>query len=288
MEITFGIIDVGSNSVRLLVSSGGKTLYKTAVITRLSDGLGKGNAALSDAAVFRSAKAVSYFCDVAKSYGATAIRAFGTAALRQADPTFFIETVKKLCGVTVEVVAGDIEAELGFLGAVGTGDGGIIDIGGASTEVIIKSGGKNLFSKSFDIGAVKLFDLTGENPDKMRYELNSRLNGVPDSLNAKFFGIGGTITSLAAIDQKLIPYDPNKTNGYVLTDKKVSDLTEFLLSTPEKERGSIAGLQKGRERIIACGAYILKKVMEKFKIGSLTVSESDNLEGYLRYITEIK
>ena len=187
MEITFGIIDVGSNSVRLLVSSGGKTLYKTAVITRLSDGLGKGNAALSDAAVFRSAKAVSYFCDVAKSYGATVIRAFGTAALRQADPTFFIETVKKLCGVTVEVVAGDIEAELGFLGAVGTGDGGIIDIGGASTEVIIKSGGKNLFSKSFDIGAVKLFDLTGENIEKMRYELNSRLNGVPDSLNAKFF-----------------------------------------------------------------------------------------------------
>jgi len=285
--IKYGVIDIGSNSVRLMLSEEGKTLSKEIIITKLSEGLGKGNRSLSESAVERTAQAVSYFFEKAKSCGADKILAFGTAALRLADnPSVFLDRVKNLCGLSVDVVAGETEAEMGYIGVLGNGDGGVIDIGGASTEVIVRKNGKTVYAKSVPIGAVKLFDAAGNERQELDKITNEFLKEFGEVPKAKFYGIGGTITTASAIALSLEPYDPEKTHGYVLKKEYIDELSDKLLSMTEKERCAVKGLQKERAKVIGAGLYILKQLFGLLKITEITVSERDNLEGYLSLKTE--
>jgi len=128
----FAVIDVGSNSVRLMLVADGKVLYKRLTTTRLGEGLAEAPYLKAEAAE-RSAVAVADFCLQAKADGAEDVFVFATAATRTAkNREIFLDRVKELCGLTVEVISGEEEAELGLLGALGGKDGAIIDIGGAN------------------------------------------------------------------------------------------------------------------------------------------------------------
>lgn len=278
-----GIIDVGSNSVRLLLVDGAKTLFKTNKITRLSENMGD-ELTLKTEMVDRTICAVSFFVNMAKNMGAEDIKIFATAAVRKAkNQQYFIDKIKKDTGYDLDVVSGELEAKLGVLGALKNEDGALIDIGGASTELAIKKNGEISYLKSIDIGAVNTTEIGSNLLEKTLEFIREKINDFGDENIASLVGVGGTITSLASISLKLEIYDAEKINGYELTVSEVESLVNKLFSMSIEERGKLKGLQKERASIIASGSAILLCIMKKFNVNKIVVSESDNLEGYSIY-----
>lgn len=276
-------IDVGSNSVRLGVFADGKTLYKRINTTRLSEGLSF-SGALKSEAIERTALAVAQFAKQAKEDGAERIYAFATAAVRSAsNGREFTARVKELCGIEVEVISGQAEAEIGILGALGRRDGGIIDVGGASTEVTVKKDGKTVYSKSVDIGAVRLYDLAGRDKAKLLKVINEKIKEYKsfNASNTDMYAIGGTATTIASVKHALKVYDPNVTHGTVLSAEYIGFIADKCLSLSIDEVRAIDGMDVKRADVIGGGCLLLYAVMQKFGIAKLTVSESDNLEGYI-------
>lgn len=276
-------IDVGSNSVRLMVMADGKTLYKQLETTRLADGLAA-SGLLKAEAIERTARAVQLFAAAAELNGAGTPYVFATAAVRSAkNGSEFVERVKELTGIAVDVISGEEEAACGILGALRSNDGGIIDLGGASTEITLQSGGRAVYTKSVNIGTVRLFDTAGQDKAALQAAIDGAISGYGD-LSLKgwdMYGIGGTATSLAALYHELDKYDPAIVNGTVLTAGWLGEMAEKLLSLTVEERKKIRGMEARRADVIAGGCLLLYSILTRFGASHITVSESDNLEGYV-------
>ena len=203
----YGVIDVGSNSVRLMLSDGTNTLYKKVKTTRLAEAMGE-ELILKPQAIERTAHAVSFFKNQAQSDGADIIYAFATASVRQAvNGQEFVNKVKSICGLSVEIISGQTEAMLGVKGALNGKDGAIIDIGGASTEIIVTSGGITTYCKSINTGVVKIKDAVGQDAEKVENFVEQKIDEFDKVPQSEFFGIGGTATSLAGMMLELEPYE---------------------------------------------------------------------------------
>ena len=254
-----------------------RTFEKRVQTTRLGVGLAV-TGSLTPHAIDRTARAVAAFFHEAK--GADRIFAFATAAVRSAkNGQEFTARVKELCGLTVDVVPGEEEARLASLGALGTKEGCVIDIGGASTEVCCLEGGRTL-SRSFDVGAVRLHDVCGE--DREKWERFVRFDGLaPLSVEGRTYAVGGTASTLACLKLKLGQYDASRVQDCPITRKEAEEWTERLRALPVQERKSLAGMDASRADIIACGAYLLFSVMRAMRLPVVYASDRDNLEGYL-------
>lgn len=276
-------IDVGSNSVRLMVMADGKTLYKQLDTTRLAEGLAQ-SGVLKPEAIERTARAVQIFAAAAELNGAGTPYVFATAAVRSSkNGADFVARVKALTGIDVDVLSGEEEAACGILGALRGRDGGIIDLGGASTEITLQQGGKTLYSKSVNIGTVRLFDMAGQDRFALQAAIDNSLNGYGSlSLDGKdIYGIGGTATSLAALYHELEKYDPKVVEGTVLTREWLCAEAEKLLSLTVEERRALRGMEPRRADVIAGGCLLMYSILNRFNADRITVSESDNLEGYV-------
>ena len=276
-------IDVGSNSVRLMVMADGKTLYKQLDTTRLAEGLAQ-SGVLKPEAIERTARAVQVFAAAAELNGAGTTHVFATAAVRSSkNGADFVARVKALTGIDVDVLSGEEEAACGILGALRGRDGGLIDLGGASTEITLQQGGKTLYSKSVNIGTVRLFDMAGQDRSALQAAIDNSLNGYGSlSLDGKdIYGIGGTATSLAALYHELEKYDPKVVEGTVLTREWLCAEAEKLLSLTVEERRALRGMEPRRADVIAGGCLLMYSILNRFNADRITVSESDNLEGYV-------
>lgn len=277
-------IDIGSNSVRLALVSDGKTLYKRIRTTRLGEGLSF-SGSMKDEAIERTALAVADFVNCAKAEKTDKLYAFATAAVRSAsNKAQFLARVKELCGLEIDVISGETEAKIGILGALGNSDGGIIDVGGASTEVTFRAGGITVYSKSVNVGTVRLFDLAARNKQKLLRIISEKIEeyGEFSAENVNMRAIGGTATRLAAIKHNLLQYTPEVTDGTNFTVGELEKYADGLLSTPvEIIRANT--ICSASAEVIGGGCLLLAEIMKKLKIKSLTVSERDNLEGYIIY-----
>ncbi|MBO7345227.1 MAG: hypothetical protein J6U92_04740 [Clostridia bacterium] len=277
----YAVIDIGSNSVRLMISDGVETLYKKVNTTKLAEGMGE-ERILTDVAVLRTATAVSNFYFQAVNEKVSDIYVFATAAVRQAsNAKVFTDKVKELCGAEVDVVLGKDEAELGYIGALNGKDGGVIDVGGASSEIIVVKNGKIEYSHSINLGAVKIKDECGQDFElvsKMTAEKIKEYGSVPKS---RFYAIGGTATTLVAVELGLEPYNPTLVDGFIFTKQALSNLTDKLFSLSVEERQKLKGMFPPRAEVIACGAKLLLDIVNMLGVEEITVSERDNLEGYL-------
>lgn len=277
-------IDIGSNSVRLALVSDGKTLYKRIRTTRLGEGLSFSDS-MKDEAIERTALAVADFVNCAKAEKTDKLYAFATAAVRSAsNKAQFLARVKELCGLEIDVISGETEAKIGILGALGNNDGGIIDVGGASTEVTFRAGGRTVYSKSVNVGTVRLFDLAARNKQQLLRIISEKIEEYDEfsAENVNMRAIGGTATRLAAIKHNLLQYTPDVTDGTNFTVGELEKYADGLLSTPvEIIRANT--ICSASAEVIGGGCLLLAEIMKKFKIKSLTVSERDNLEGYIIY-----
>lgn len=278
----FAVIDVGSNSVRLMLHDGYKTIDKEVKVTKLAEGLSN-NSMLNAEAVERTARAVSFFVDKAKNLGYNDVYVFATAAVRQAKNGMdFCDRVYNLCSVYVDVISGEKEAILGLKGALSGADGSVLDIGGASTELISVKKGKVVFCKSINLGAVRLLDEScGDKQlaEKIAFQYLSELS--TSDINEFCTGIGGTVLSLSAILLELDPYDRKLNHNNKITFDQISILKDRLFEMDVDKRRNLKGLQKERAEIIPYGAMILYVLMSILDLKYVVTSENDNLEGYL-------
>ncbi len=275
------VIDIGSNSVRLMLRADGKTLYKKVCTTRLGEGIARAPF-LNGSAMERTARAVEEFAEEGRAQGAS-VFAFATAAVRAAENReAFLALVRARCGLEVDVVSGEEEAALGLCGALGHGDGCIIDIGGASTELACRRGGTIALSLSLPVGAVRLYDRCADDPDRLREEIGRAIAPVAGSgIVPPVYAIGGTASTLASVKLGLRAYDGAALNGLVLSAPWLREEAERLLSLSAEERKGVAGMDARRADIIAGGALLLSMLAEELGLPEVLFSDSDNLEGYL-------
>jgi exopolyphosphatase/guanosine-5'-triphosphate,3'-diphosphate pyrophosphatase len=212
----------------------------------------------------------------------------------------------------ISVIGGTEEARLSVLGVlsvIGGGDGGtrfVVDIGGGSTEFILTRGSEVVGTWSMDMGVVHLTEdhLKNDPPGKkelkameeeiskviselketMRKDIGVSLGTVPDRTvpdRTVLVGTAGTITTLAALDQDLGTYDPDKINNYTLTRAAVTGMYERLSTLKLSEREKILTLEKGREDLIIPGSAIVLSVMDSFGFDTMKVSDAGLLEGLI-------
>lgn len=276
-------IDIGSNSVRLLLWADGHSLYKKVDTTRLGEGLAA-TGRLSAAAMSRTAEAVGRFALEAERQGSDKLYVFATAAARGAENgAEFVRLVKDKCGIDVDVISGEKEAKLGLLGALGGKAGGIIDVGGASSEVTVSDGKNIVYAQSLPLGAVRVTELCGTDIAKTRALISEKLSSYGDIPKAEMTAIGGTATSLVALEKELAVYDAQKVHGTVMTAAKLEEWAERLLGMTQAERLALPGMDPRRADILGGGAMLLAMIAVYARADKVIVSEADNLEGYIMY-----
>ena len=214
--------------------------------------------------------------------GAEYVCAFATAAVRSAqNGQVFTDRVKALCGLSVEVISGEEEAEIGILGALGAKDGAVVDVGGASTELVVKKHGKLLYKKSVDIGVVRIKDRCDREQaqiEKLGRETVKEYGNIPKI--EEVYGIGGTATTIAAQVLGLIEYDSAKVTGSVITLDEMKKQADRLSRMSVEEIAGLPCMPKGRADVLSGGAVWLAVLMEELGISKMIVSDRDNLEGY--------
>ena len=280
MLMKSAIIDIGSNSVRLMLWADGKSLYKKVETTRLGEGIAQ-IPILREEAISRTIAAIAQYALEANQENAR-IFAFATAAVRVAENgAEFCNRVKHACGVEVEVISGEEEAKLAFLGALSEEDGGIIDIGGASTEISYRVGARTAFSISLPLGAVRLYDDCGEDENELLRKISHSLRSLEGARPMKTtYAVGGTASTLACIRCGLTVYNGAQLQGLSLSAEWVERAAKKLLSMTAQERRTVPGMDIRRVDIIGGGALLLAEIMKKLGLAEVKFSDRDNLEGY--------
>lgn len=282
------VIDVGSNSVRLLAMEEGRVLARGTITTRLMNGVVDGQ--MERQAMETTARAIEEHAQRARAMGIERLYAFGTSAVRDAaNQGMLISRVRELCGLELEVMSGEQEAALAYAGAAPRGQSGVIDIGGGSTELLCGSEGRVLKSASAQLGAVRLMNRVGSDRDAedllgaAREMLAPAVRQVQGAHAEGWIGVGGTITSLAAMDLQLEVYDPERIEGYPISRAAAQHWLRRLCAMDVEQRCALPGLQRRRAEIIAAGAAVLCAFFEAFPgADCVRASEHDNLEGFLR------
>lgn len=282
----YGIIDVGSNSVRLMISENGVMLGKEIKTTRLAEKTND-SGEIDFSAAKNTVEAFCFFVRKAKERGVDKVYAFATAAVRRAkNGVAFAKLLENETGVPVEIVSGELEAEIGIKGALNGKDGGVIDIGGASTEIAVVKNGVKIYGKSVPTGAVTLTTACGSDELRAKSVVCEKIKEFGVVPDCEFYCIGGTATSLASVSLGLKTYDPRKIQGYRLEKSALFNLKDKLYGLSLEEKKRLSGLQPERADIIQSGAAILCAIAEYVGASGFIVSESDNLEGYLALKTE--
>ena len=284
------ILDIGSNSIKFFLFSvedgKAKTILEKNNISRLGEGLLK-TGILSDEAMDRNIIALKEFMEQAEKENVEEISAVGTMCLRTAQNSdVFLKRAKDEFGLTIKVISGKEEARLSYLAVlstIGNTDKNIVvfDTGGGSTEFIVGKGTELKDSVSLGLGAIfptneyLLSDpVTDEELQNMLNHLMKFFSEKIPNKNADFLvGIGGTVTSMAAVMHKMVKYDPKIIQGSQMTLAEVKKQIEMYQSKTIEERKQIPGLQSKRADVILGGAGIIKTIMEIFQIESFTISD---------------
>jgi exopolyphosphatase/guanosine-5'-triphosphate,3'-diphosphate pyrophosphatase len=292
-------IDCGTNSIRLLVADlDGVTqtdLIRRMEIVRLGEGVDR-TGRLSDAAIERTRQRLGEYARQIADLGAQRVRMVATSASRDAaNADDFRAMVQATIGHDPEVITGDEEARLSFIGAVrgvGADNPGpylVVDIGGGSTEFVSGSARVDA-AHSVDIGCVRMTErhLRSDPPTPAEIDaatadidtaIDQALTLVHPAPDATLIGLAGSVTTVALIALGLPDYDPTRIHGSRITYEQVSKVTHDLLAATHAERAAIGGMHPGRIDVIGAGALILRTIMERTEISSVIASEHDILDG---------
>lgn len=297
-------VDIGTNSMRLLIADyeDNKIINrkKYVEVTRIGKGVDE-RGMISKDAINLNSEVLERFINLAKSKNCEKICVIGTSALRDSkNSEEFVKKAYEKTGINVEIISGEMEANLGFLGIKSILDEKkytlTIDIGGGSTEFILGNNhGDLVFSKSENIGVVRLTErfLKDDIPTDIQIiEMNKYIEAVTsDTIQVlktydigKVIGIGGTATSISAIIQQMEIYCSDKVHNSKIYYDEIVDIYKNLKSMTIQEKKMIVGIQPKRADVIFTGVCIMKKIMSMLDIEYITVSEYDNLEGMIYFM----
>jgi exopolyphosphatase/guanosine-5'-triphosphate,3'-diphosphate pyrophosphatase len=295
-------IDVGTNSIRVIVAEAFadgqyRVLDDEKEIARIGTGMTETNR-IDDASMERAVLAIDRQKRIAEGYGASYIRAVGTAAVRDAENgQALVDLVLERTGVRIEVISPEEEAQLTFKSVSAAFDltsfpSVIADIGGGSAEVVLCSGG--LIEQVFPVplGAVRLTEMFGgpEASAGARFDEMNRF--IREQLDDYFrdaaidpellIGAGGTFEALAKLSMGRFGPTPGALiRGYDMQRSEVKRLLERLRSLPPKERAKLPGISPNRAEIIVAGAALVLALMKRLTVDRLRVHDGGIRDGLL-------
>ena len=297
-----GTIDIGTNSMRLLIgnyiNNKIENRKKYVSTTRIGQGVDK-EGYITEEAIERNLKALKEFSDICKNEKCDEVYCMGTSALRDSkNGQEFVRRAKELTGIDVDIICGDEESNLGFMGVLEGTDGNksedilVIDIGGGSTEFIVGNEEGIKFCKSENVGALRMTEkfittdpISDEEYNSMasfiEETLYDTLNVLKEKKISKLVGIGGAITSLSAMNQQLEVYSMEKVHNSIVCKKDLERILQNLKKMTLNDKKTMKGLQPKRADIITAGVKILHIIMEKLEFEEIMISEYDNLEGLM-------
>ena len=292
------VVDIGTNSTRLLVADvdDGRVseVERRSTVTRLGRGVDTSRQ-LAAEAIEEVCRTVGEYIEAYESLGVERVTAIATSAVRDAENSgAFLAELRERFALDARILDGAEEAQLVYSGAF-TGRPAadttlVVDIGGGSTELVVGSGSEVGFYASLQAGTVRHTEryLPTDPPDPgeldalagdVRSLIDAELTGEAIAAAAEGIAVAGTPTSLAAIDQELDPYDPERVHGYRLPFDSIQRMCSLLSSKTLEERLEVTGLHPGRAPTIVAGVVILIQVMRAFGLKEIEVSEHDILYG---------
>jgi exopolyphosphatase/guanosine-5'-triphosphate,3'-diphosphate pyrophosphatase len=288
-------MDIGTNSTRLLIATPEKIIHQETTITRIGEGL-KEHQLIQDEPLARTIRVLKKYKETLVNYGLDNPGSHflvATSAMRDAlNKDEVVAKIKTETGFRVEIISGEREAELSYLGATGDFPGRniVIDIGGGSTEVIFQEknlddnsqlpnfqSGRTVFT-STNLGGVRLKEDPGLCKKEKIVELFAeRIPSNKNFQDSRLIGVGGTITTIAAVKLALDEYQWEKIHGLKMNLDEIKSIHEKLKALPLDERKKVPGLQPERADIIIYGTKILITFMEEYDFREITASDKDLL-----------
>lgn len=293
------VIDIGTVTARLglaeVAGSHVESCQKTSTICSLGEGVAE-TGMLSAAACDRVLTCVDGYLAQAREAGAEACCCTLTSAARDASNAAVLLDGLRERGVVPQVIPGELEGSLTFLGVAQDFAGqriAVADNGGGSTEIAVGVLGAGLSLeavRSLDVGCRRVTDLFLSREDPPSAEDLERAKafcreafeaGLPkQAINPeRLVCVGGTVTTLVAVSASLVPYDASFVHLHSLSLDEVDELALRLASLPLEQRRGVAGLQPKRASVIVAGAVCVGELMRACGVDELTVSESDLLYG---------
>ena len=301
-------IDQGTNSTRLLVlepADDPVELARDMVITRLGEGVDE-TGRLASGAIERTLEIVGRYARRARALHAERIRLAATSAVRDAaNGDAYLGPARDLVGADAEVIDGEREARLSFLGGtrgLDPADGPflVVDVGGGSTEFVFgREPGAASDALSTQLGSVRLTERvrpsdppTDEDLDALRELADAELDRVRDAVPVgdanRLVAVAGTATTLQACALGLDRYDPDLVHRSTLTRDEAERTLRRLAAMTNEARAALPVMPPGREDVIVAGAVILVSAMRRLGFDRALVSETDILDGLAFELLDVR
>lgn len=277
-----GVVDIGTNSMRLLICDSRGDIGRWVEVT----GLGRGvdaSGVLSEEAIGRTIDVFDRFGGLMESHEVDARRAIATSATRDAaNRDSFLDRAEKALGVRPDVIGGAEEGMLAYLGATTDLSGSeyvVSDIGGGSTEFVTADS-----VVSVDIGSVRLSDRLLTHRPPPSEQLEAARNHVAElfagvRVSGDVVGVAGTWTSLAAVDLGLDVYDPEVVHHHRMERRGLDLLIDRLAAMTVEQTAAIPSLDPKRAPVFLSGAVVAAAVFDVAGVDTVTISERDSLDG---------
>ena len=280
-------IDIGSYSVRLSIGeikdNKIRIIYEKGVIT----GLGKGvnsNGMLDKKAVEETIEVLKEYSNIIKEHKAERVIAVATEALRRAkNSKEFVDRVKKITGIDIKVITPEEEGKLSYKAVCFSlelkGKNVVVDQGGGSTEFIYGKFCDIERVISLPMGIVNLTERFIKHDPPLKEELENMGKFIDDSLKKleievdNIVGLGGTITTLSALEYDIFPYDPSKIHGSILKKEVIEKWLNTLANMKVEERKKIPQIEDRRAEAIVSGILMFDRILEHFKKDEIIVSD---------------
>lgn len=285
------VIDIGSNSVRLVVYEGATRSPAPLFNEKVLCGLGRSVAAtgrLEGESVDRALEALNRFQAISGQLGAGKPWILATAAIREAtNGEKFIREAEKICGAKVLLLSGQREAELaaaGIMSAFEMPDGIAGDLGGGSLELIDLAGAKLKNSTTLQLGGLRLLQRSGGDMAKAQRLIEQDFATVPWTSAGKgrtLFAVGGTWRNIAKLHMAEVDYPLRVTHGYQISSEQAIRFCDFLARGKKLRVTSIDDVPSARREVVPIGALVLKRLLEIINPKTLVFSVCGIREGLL-------
>lgn len=286
-----GVIDVGSNTARLIVyeaPEGGmpRAILQRKEVPRLGQGVGHGGR-LAPEAIERGIASLGRFAETLRALGSPPTVAVATSAVRDAaDGEAFVERAREETGLPLRILSGEEEGRCAYLGVASAWelqDDLVLDLGGGSLQLATVRGGRFEGAVSLPLGALRLTEEffahdppKGREVDELRQHVREFLADFlpPDLARAPFelHGVGGTIRTLARVSIRLREYPLPRVHGYVLSRRDLGALAELVADLPSEKRREVKGIGGDRADVIVAGLYAVTEVVRATGRAGLRVS----------------
>ncbi len=285
------VVDIGSNSVRLVVYDGLRRSPAPIFNEKILCGLGKGVAItgnLNEAAIARALLALRRFKTLAKQIGVKIIYAVATAAAREAqNGQQFIDKAENALGAGIQVLTGKEEARFAALGVMaGTpeADGIAGDLGGGSLELIDLKDGKLHDGITLPIGPLRLMDMSGGSIQRAREIVDEYLQKatILEQLEGRtFYAVGGTWRNLARIHMAQSNYPLHVLHHYMMTRQQAESISELVAGLTASSLKDVKDMSKSRADTMPFGAMVLDRLLVHGKAKDVICSVYGVREGLL-------